>query len=47
MYNGSLMQNITQDVTKKYNDTLAQESFERFDAFLNAIQASFRITQNF
>ncbi|GHU33863.1 methyl-accepting chemotaxis protein [Spirochaetia bacterium] len=46
MYNSSLMQSITRDLTKKYNDTLAQESFEEFNAFLKAIQASSGIAQD-
>jgi methyl-accepting chemotaxis protein len=46
MYNGSLMQSITRDITKKYNDSLAHESVNQFNTFLNTIQASSAIAQD-
>jgi len=44
--NGLRMQNISRDLTGKYEESLTSDYFSRFNAFLNAIQASSGISQN-
>jgi signal transduction histidine kinase/CheY-like chemotaxis protein len=46
VYNGFNFQQISRDLTGKYNDALARETFANFNDFLNAIQASSAISQN-
>jgi methyl-accepting chemotaxis protein len=46
VFNSIHMQNISRSVTEQYNEALAQDSFSRFNDFLNAIQASSGIAQN-
>jgi two-component system, sensor histidine kinase and response regulator len=46
VFNGFHFQRISRDLTGEYNDTLARETFSKFNDFLNAIQASSAISQN-
>jgi methyl-accepting chemotaxis protein len=45
-FNGSRMQQISNDITGQYEDALTSNYFSKFDDFLNAIQASSGISQN-
>ena len=46
VYNGFHFQQISRDLTGKYNDALARETFANFNDFLDTIQASSAISQN-
>ena len=46
IFNAQHMQKISRDLTGKYEESLGSDSFSKFNAFLNAIQASSGISQN-
>jgi methyl-accepting chemotaxis protein len=46
IYNGGRIQAISRNVTEKYNQSLAAVSFERFNAFLDSIEARSGISQD-
>ncbi|MDR3337507.1 MAG: methyl-accepting chemotaxis protein [Treponema sp.] len=47
MYNANAMQDLSREVTQKYNDTMSDSYFAKFKGFLDSIQASASVTQGF
>jgi len=46
VFNSTIMQQISHDITGQYDDALTSNYFSKFDDFLNAIQTSSGISQN-
>ncbi|MDR2595270.1 MAG: methyl-accepting chemotaxis protein [Fibromonadaceae bacterium] len=46
VFNSTIMQQISHDITGQYDDALTNNYFSKFDDFLNAIQTSSGISQN-